>query len=95
MIDDNSQEPPYNGCQQTAASESDTSAEGDLERLFDAMPNKRYVEVIRRLIIEDWEPEHLAKVMKITTANLYNIKRRAIAQLTCIALEPSPEFDQL
>ena len=92
MIDDNSQEPPYNGCHQTAASESGTSAEGDLERLFEAMPNKRYVEVIRRLIIEDWEPEHLAKVMKITTANLYNIKRRAIAQLTRIALDDIKEY---
>ncbi len=92
MIDDNSQETPYDERNQTAAPESDTSAEGDLERLFEAMPTKRYVHVIRRLIIEDWEPEQLAKEMDITTANLYNIKRRAMAQLTRVALTDMKEY---
>ena len=50
------------------------------------MPTKRYVQVIRRLILEDCDPEELALEMNITTANLYNIKRRAMAQLTRIAL---------
>jgi len=50
------------------------------------MPTKRYVYVIRRLILEDCEPEELAREMNITTANLYNIKRRSMAQLTRIAL---------
>ena len=62
------------------------TAEGDIERLFNNMPSKRYVYVIRRLILEDWEYEDLAKDMKITTANLYNIRRRAMAQLTRVAL---------
>ena len=92
MIDDNSQETPYDGRKQTASSESDVSAEGDMERLFKAMPNKRYVHVIRRLIIEDWEPEQLANEMNITTANLYNIKRRAMAQLTRVALNDVNEY---
>jgi len=63
-----------------------------MERLFDYMPNKRYVMVIRRLILEDWEPEQLAKEMNITTANLYNIKRRAMAQLTRVALNDIKEY---
>ena len=92
MIDDNSQETPYDGRNQTASSESDVSAEGDMERLFKAMPNKRYVHVIRRLIIEDWEPEQFANEMSITTANLYNIKRRAMAQLTRVALNDIKEY---
>ena len=86
MIDDTSQETPYDGRQQAADSETDMTAEGDMERLFDNMPSKRYVYVIRRLILEDWEYEDLAKDMNITTANLYNIRRRAMAQLTRIAL---------
>ena len=86
MIEDTSQETPYDGRQQAADSETYMTAEGDMERLFDNMPSKRYVYVIRRLILEDWEYEDLAKDMNITTANLYNIRRRAMAQLTRIAL---------
>ena len=86
MIDDTSQETPYDGRQQMADSETDMTAEGDMERLFNNMPSKRYVYVIRRIILEDWEYEDLAKDMNITTANLYNIRRRAMAQLTRIAL---------
>ena len=63
-----------------------------MERLFEAMPTKRYVYVIRRLILEDCEPEGLAREMNITTANLYNIKRRAMAQLTRIALNDIKEY---
>ena len=92
LIEDNSQETPYDGREQFAASEADTSAEGDLERLFNMMPTKRYVYVIRQLIIEDKEPEQLAKEMSITTANLYNIKRRSMAQLTRIALNDIKEY---
>lgn len=86
MIDGRNQETPYDGCNQIVATESDTSANGDLERLFEAMPNKRFVHVIRRLILEDMEPNMLAEEMGITTANLYNIKRRAMVQLTRTAL---------
>lgn len=92
MIDDMSQETPYDERQQTADTERDMTAEGDLERLFDNMPSKRYVYVIRRLILEDWEPEQLAQEMNITTANLYNIKRRAMAQLTRVALNDIKEY---
>ena len=86
MIDDKSQETPYDGRQQMADSETDMTAEGDMERLFNNMPSKRYVYVIRRLILEDWGYEDLAKDMNITIANLYNIRRRAMAQLTRVAL---------
>ena len=90
MIDDTSQETPYDGNQQ--AENTDMTAEGDMERLFDNMPNKRYVYVIRCLILEDRDPEHLAHEMNITTANLYNIKRRAMAQLTRVALNDIKEY---
>ena len=92
MIDGNSQVTPYNGQGQEPDSPTVTSAEYDIERLFEAMPTKRYVHVIRRLILEDCEPEVLAKEMNITTANLYNIKRRAIAQLIRIAFNDIKEY---
>lgn len=91
MIDDRSQETPYDGSTLTVH-DSAKAAESDLERLFDEMPTKRYVHVIRKLIIEDSEPEKLAQELKVTTANLYNIKRRAMAQLTRIALNDIKEY---
>ena len=56
------------------------------------MPTKRYVFVIQRLILDEMEPEQLAQEMNITTANLYNIKRRAMAQLTRAALNDIKEY---
>ena len=62
------------------------------ERLFGLMPNKRYVMVIRRLVLEDEDPERLAREMNITAANLYNIKRRAMAQLARVALNDIQQY---
>lgn len=92
MIDDSTQETPYGGQGQESDMQTEPSAEYDIERLFEAMPTKRYVQVIRRLILEDCEPDILAKEMNITTANLYNIKRRSMAQLTRIALNDIKEY---
>ena len=94
MIDNACQETPYDERNQIATHEYDTSSEGDLERLFGAMPTQRYTYVIRQLIIEDRDPEQLAHEMSITTANLYNIKRRAMAQLTRAALDDINEYDK-
>ncbi|MBR0180168.1 MAG: sigma-70 family RNA polymerase sigma factor [Prevotella sp.] len=92
MIDDRSKETPYEEQGTVGGTLSETTAEYDMEHLFEAMPTKRYVEVIRRLILEDCEPEVLAREMNITTANLYNIKRRAIAQLIRIAFNDINEY---
>ena len=92
MIDNFSSEPPYDKQEQVAAPESVVAVAYDMERLFEAMPTKRYVYVIRRLMLEDCEPEELAREMNITTANLYNIKRRSMAQLTRIALNDIKKY---
>ena len=76
----------------TLAPELDISAKYDLERFLEAMPNKRYVSVIRQLVLADRKPERVAYEMKTTTQNLYNIKMRAIAQLTSIALNDIKEY---
>ena len=68
------------------------SANDDINRLLDSMPNKRYVAIIRQLILEDREPEKVAEEMGITMANLYNIKRRAMAQLSQVALNDIREY---
>ena len=59
----------------------------DLKRLLDEMPNKRYAFVIQRLVIDGVPPEELALEMGIKTSNIYNIKQRAIKQLTETALK--------
>jgi hypothetical protein len=92
LIDNNSHElPSYD---HPADGSSDKDAEDDLERLFSLMPNKRYVMVIRRLILDDVKPEILAKEMGTNTANLYNIRRRAIAQLARVCLMDIHYYDK-
>ena len=88
MIGNSSKEPLYdkdsygsNEC------ESNISASMDIESLLAKIKNKRYVYVIRKLILENVEPAFLAKSMGITTDNLYNIKKRAISALTHTALK--------
>lgn len=92
LIDDTSQDSLYDGRNRIESSDIESTAEGDIERLFNRMSNKRYAYVIQRLILDDWNPEELAQEMEITTANLYNIKRRAMAQLTRAALNDIKEY---
>jgi RNA polymerase sigma factor (sigma-70 family) len=92
MIEDKSKETPYDMKTTQCIVTENVSVEGDVKRLLSRMNNKRYVFVIQRLILEDWEPEQLAEEMGITTANLYNIKRRAMAQLTRVALNDIKEY---
>lgn len=86
LIKDTTQESPYNK-NINETTESVSSAKSDLERIFNFMQNKRYVYVIRKLVIEDMKPEQLAQELGVTTANLYNIKRRAMFALTEAALK--------
>jgi DNA-directed RNA polymerase specialized sigma24 family protein len=64
-----------------------TSAAMDVESLLSHMPSKRYALVIRRLILQEAEPKKVAEELGVTVDNLYNIKKRAIAALTEIALK--------
>jgi len=59
----------------------------DVARLLALMENQRYADVLRHLIIKDEEPEKYAKNIGVTVDNLYNIKRRAIAAFTRIAIK--------
>lgn len=87
VIDDESHEPLYyEENNQAMGNDTYNTVIEDLKRLLYAMPNKRYAFVLQRLIVDDVQPNELAREMDITTDNLYNIKKRAIRQLTKIAL---------
>ena len=53
----------------------------DAENLLSELKNKRYRFVIRKLILEGYEPQEIADEMGITVNNLYAIKCRALQQL--------------
>ena len=72
---------------ETVDSEKKMTAKIDIEHLFSLMPNRRYVYVIRRLVLQEAEPKVVAQELRTNVDNLYNIKKRAIAALTEIALK--------
>jgi len=92
MIENTTHEPLYgweeenNDSLAVAPSGSNAIASLDVENLLETMPNKRYVHVLRQLLLKELSPEELAKEMHITVDNLYNIKRRALQQLMQVAL---------
>ena len=59
----------------------------DVTRMLAMMENQRYADVIRHLILQDEEPEKYAQSIGVTVDNLYNIKRRAIAAISRIAVK--------
>ncbi len=88
VIDDESHEPPYEGKDYvTDPGFDDNTGKDDLKRLIEAMPNERYAFVIKRFFIDDATPKEIADEMGIEVSNLYNIKQRAIKQLTEVALK--------
>lgn len=78
----------------TIETEPRWSAKMDVENLFALMPNKRYVYVIRRLVLEEASPQTVADELGVTNDNLYNIKKRAIAALTAAALNETKAYEK-
>lgn len=78
----------------TWTSETRKETEMDFVRLLNYMPNRRYADVLRKLICEDMSPKDLAREMDVNEANLYNIKKRAIAQLTRIAINDIKNYNK-
>lgn len=89
MIENSSKEPLYEvqEREQEIDSVSRVSDRIDVSRLLDMMENRRYAHAIRRLILDDIEPEQYAAEIGVTVDNLYNIKKRAMAALARIALK--------
>lgn len=85
MIDDKSKESPYKS-ERAHTCVSLSSAHVDILSLLDQMDNRRFAYVIQTLVLEDREPRSVADELKVTVANLYNIKKRAIAALTLLVV---------
>ena len=92
LIDDSSQKPLMD--ETIIAPHSSGVSSLDVQRLLMAMPNKRYAVVIQKLLIEEYSPDELAAELHITTDNLYNIKRRAMLQLTQVALRDIHQYEK-
>ena len=75
-------------------SEKSLMAKMDIEYLFSLMPNRRYVYVIRRLLLQEAEPKVVAQELRTNVDNLYNIKKRAITALTEIALREVEKYEK-
>lgn len=52
----------------------------DVRKTLERMPNRRYAEILELLMLRGDTPEEAARKLNVTTANLYNLKRRAINQ---------------
>ena len=96
MIDMSSKNTPSDTSihEDTVDEESRTVARMDITALFERMPNKRYVNVIRRLVLEDAEPKDVAEELRVSVDNLYNIKKRAVASMTQVALNEIERYEK-
>ena len=67
---------------------SRATARFDIETLLNELDkiNPRHAYVVRRVMLEDAEFDVVAEELNIQVSNLYNIKKRAIKDLSCIAL---------
>ena len=79
---------------ETIDEEEKMTAKMDMEYLFSLMPSGRYVYVIRRLVLQEVEPKVVAEELRTNVDNLYNIKKRAIAALTEIALKEVERYEK-
>ena len=96
MIDNDSKDTLLDSVVQneTVDGEKKLTAKMDIEHLFSLMPNRRYVYVIRRLVLQEAEPKVVAQELRTNVDNLYNIKKRAIAALTAIALKEAEKYEK-
>ena len=96
MIDNKSKETLLDSVVQneTVDSEKKMTAKMDIEHLLSLMPNRRHVYVIRRLVLQEAEPKVVAQELKTNVDNLYNIKKRAIASFTEIALKEAEKYEK-
>lgn len=96
MIDMESKEPLTGSDPQGEVVDGDkkVTAKMDMEYLFSRMSNKRYVYVIKRLVLQEAEPKVVAQELRTNVDNLYNIKKRALASLTEIAIKEIEKYEK-
>ena len=96
MIDNESQDALLDSVVQneTVDGEKKITARIDIEHLLSLMPNRRYVYVIRRLVLQETDPKVVALELRTNVDNLYNIKKRAIASLAALALKDVEKYEK-
>ncbi|MCM1141568.1 MAG: hypothetical protein NC453_23600, partial [Muribaculum sp.] len=52
----------------------------DVESTFKRMSNKRYVQVLKWMLVDGYDADEVAKLLGTPVSNVYNIKHRAIEQ---------------
>ena len=52
----------------------------DVNTVLSKMPNQRYAEIIRLLLIEGFSAQDVADMLDVKVENVYNLKHRAIVQ---------------
>lgn len=75
------------GTNETIDAERATSARIDVAGLLGMMENRRYADVIKRLVLDDAEPAPYAMEIGVTVDNLYNIKKRAMTAFSLLAIK--------
>lgn len=88
MIEERSKEPPYEK-EEDAAEDyiGALSDRMDVRAMLAMMSNRRYADAIERLILDGVEPALYADEIGVAVDNLYNIKKRAIAAFSQIAVK--------
>ena len=96
MIDMEPKDTLINSIEQSGSDDDEkkVNAKMDIEQLFSLMQNKRYVYVIRRLILEEAEPQIVAQELNTNVDNLYNIKKRAISALAELAIKEVEKYEK-
>lgn len=89
LIENASREAQYETCEETELldAEKTVALHLDVETLLSLIANKRYADAIRALVLEETPPEKYAAQIGVTVENLYNIKKRAMAALTKVAIK--------
>lgn len=82
MVDEQSKETPY----EVEVSDDGKTARLDISVLLSSMKSKRYRMVLEKTLLEGVDYDDLSAQTGISKANLYNIKKRAMMELTQIAL---------
>ncbi len=92
LIEDKSEDALLKEADRLDETDDRKQAHSDVMRILSRMQNSRYAYVLLRLVVGDEEPEKVAKSMGVTVANLYNIKKRAIASFAEEAIKDVKEY---
>ena len=51
-----------------------------MEPTFDRMENRRYVQVLKWMLVDGYDADEVARFLNVSVLNVYNIKHHAIVQ---------------